>query len=574
MKSTKKRVLESLLLLIIPFSCLASLPVYAQVVSETVLYAADAPVRVGAWSVVTDSTAAGGTRLANPDAGLPKITTPLANPVDYFEMTFYAEAGIPYHLWLRGKAESNHYNNDSVYVQFSGSLNTSRVPSYRIGTTAAAVVILEDCTACGLSGWGWQDNGYNGLGPLIYFAQTGTQTVRIQAREDGLSIDQIVLSKSAYLNSSPGSLKDDSVVLYRGTIPPPPNQSPTVRISASAISGIAPLSVKFTPTASDPDGQIAAYNWSFGNGQTSTAAAPTVVYQSSGVFTAQLKVTDNDGASASASLSITVQPLQSGSSSTTIKVLSWNTAKGLGTDNINNLSRTADWIVRLKPDVALLCEVLRTSSSDQPQLLANLLRQKTGVTWYYKFFPKDSSSVEGNLILSKYTLQSTSGKYLSYQRSIAQARILVAGRTINVFATHLDNTSNAYREAQVSQLLSWTASFSGLRIIGGDFNAGPDQVSSQRMMASYVHSWEKARANGTATAYPDNPVSFSTRTRRGMIDYVFYSPNQTYLTLKGAQVPDSRDLSKTNVAVKLGTLDDKGVRPSDHNHVLATFTVQ
>ncbi|MEJ7617090.1 MAG: PKD domain-containing protein, partial [Pyrinomonadaceae bacterium] len=249
----------------------------------------------------------------------------MANPKDYFEMTFYAEAGLPYRLWLRGKAESE-VNNDSVYVQFSGSLAASGQPDIRIGTTAAAVVILEDCYGCGLSGWGWQDNGYEGLGPLIFFSQTGTQTVRIQSREDGLSVDQILLSKSAYLNSSPGSLKDDSIILYRSGAPLP-NKLPTLSISASSTSGIAPMSVSFTSRASDSDGQIVAYDWSFGNGQTSTASAPKVTYSASGVFTARLKVTDSGGATASASLSITVQPAQSGGS-TTLKVLSWNIEKG------------------------------------------------------------------------------------------------------------------------------------------------------------------------------------------------------------------------------------------------------
>ncbi|HET8781995.1 MAG TPA: hypothetical protein VFM63_06235, partial [Pyrinomonadaceae bacterium] len=64
-----------------------------------------------------------------------------------------------------------------------------------------------------------------------------------------------------------------------------------------------------------------------------------------------------------------------------------------------------------------------------------------------------------------------------------------------------------------------------------------------------------------------------TRTRRGRIDYVFYSTGSN-LALQGMQVPDTRNLSQTNVSVILGTLDDKGVRPSDHNPVIATFSIQ
>jgi hypothetical protein len=39
--------------------------------------------------------------------------------------------------------------------------------------------------------------------------------VRIQTREDGLAIDQIVLSPSRYLTKSPGSLKNDTTIVTR-----------------------------------------------------------------------------------------------------------------------------------------------------------------------------------------------------------------------------------------------------------------------------------------------------------------------------------------------------------------------
>ena len=163
---------------------------------EVVLYASQAPVKVGNWSAVADSSAAGGARLANPDAGASKLVTPLANPSSYAEFTFSAIAGIPYRIWVRGKAQDNSPYNDSIFVQFSGSLNTSGSAQYRIGTTSAAEINLEDCMGCGIQGWGWQDNGWGIgiLGPAIFFQSTGTQTLRIQTREDGFSIDQIVVS--------------------------------------------------------------------------------------------------------------------------------------------------------------------------------------------------------------------------------------------------------------------------------------------------------------------------------------------------------------------------------------------
>jgi hypothetical protein len=184
---------------------------------EVTLYAGEATTRVGNWTIVSDAAAAGGRRIHNPNAGAAKITTAAANPASYFEMTFNAEAGRPYRLWIRAMAQSNAWANDSVHVQFSGSVNQSGTPVYRIGTTGSAEFNLESCSGCGLSNWGWEDNGWGSgvLGPPVYFATTGTQRIRIQPREDGISIDQIVLSPARYLSVPPGPTKNDATIVAR-----------------------------------------------------------------------------------------------------------------------------------------------------------------------------------------------------------------------------------------------------------------------------------------------------------------------------------------------------------------------
>ena len=182
---------------------------------DIVLYARRATAFAGTWQVVNDATAAGGARVGQPDGGAPKVLSALASPVSYFEVPFTPAAGRAYHLWIRGKAQNDSWSNDSVYVQFSGSIGLDGAATYRIGTTSAARVNLEDDVNAGVSGWGWQDNGWgvNILGPLIYFATTGTQTIRVQVREDGYQFDQIVLSSKQYLTSAPGALKNDTTVL-------------------------------------------------------------------------------------------------------------------------------------------------------------------------------------------------------------------------------------------------------------------------------------------------------------------------------------------------------------------------
>jgi regulation of enolase protein 1 (concanavalin A-like superfamily) len=204
---------------------------------DILLYAQDGQITGSKWTIVSDATAAGGKRLWNANKGAAKVTTAVTNPIDYVELTFDAVAGQPYHLWMRGRAEGNTYPNDSVFVQFSGSVTAGGTATYRIGTTSAAEYNLEDCSGCGLSGWGWQDNGWGvGVnGPAIYFATTGTQRLRIQNREDGLSLDQILLSPQRYLNTSPGALKNDGTIYAAtqgpssegGPPPPPPPSLPS-----------------------------------------------------------------------------------------------------------------------------------------------------------------------------------------------------------------------------------------------------------------------------------------------------------------------------------------------------------
>ena len=199
---------------------------------DAVLYAYKAPVKVGNWSVVADTSAAGGARLSNPNAGAATVpSSATAAPTDYFDMTFVAEAGVPYRLWIRGKATSNSFSNDSAWVQFSDSINNAGSPLYQIGTTSAANVTIEDAPSAGLSSWGWNDNSASApaaLGQQIFFATSGEHTVRVQVREDGLSIDQIVLSRDLFLSTSPGLTKDDGTILVEsrggtsGEPPPPP----------------------------------------------------------------------------------------------------------------------------------------------------------------------------------------------------------------------------------------------------------------------------------------------------------------------------------------------------------------
>jgi len=53
---------------------------------------------------------------------------------------------VPYRLWLRGRADRDYWGNDSVFAQFDRSVTANGTAQFRIGTTGAAEINLEDCS--------------------------------------------------------------------------------------------------------------------------------------------------------------------------------------------------------------------------------------------------------------------------------------------------------------------------------------------------------------------------------------------------------------------------------------------
>lgn len=280
--------------------------------TDVVLYARDAVTVAGNWQFVADQTAAAGTRIWEPDAGVPKLAGASASPANYFDLTFDAQAGVPYHLWLRMRADNDSFQNDSVFVQFSDSVDASSNPLWQIGTTSATVVSLEDCSGCGEQGWGWNDNGYGVAGTPVTFATSGAHTIRIQQREDGVSIDQIVLSSATWANTPPGSNKNDTTILSETAVTM--NVPPTVTITRPFQGDTYPgptANVTVTGIASDSDGSIAKVDI-YVNGQlqeTTNQASFSGTWDGlgAGQYTFVAIATDNQGASTTSSpVTITV----------------------------------------------------------------------------------------------------------------------------------------------------------------------------------------------------------------------------------------------------------------------------
>jgi endonuclease/exonuclease/phosphatase family metal-dependent hydrolase len=351
-------------------------------------------------------------------------------------------------------------------------------------------------------------------------------------------------------------------------------QTPQVSIAASTLSGNAALPVNFSANASSGNGSIVSYSWNFGDGHSSSLQSPSNTYQSAGQYTAVVNVIDNAGVTASASIGISVSNQPAPPTGSTIKWLTWNTQFTQGTDNVRSLDRIATYITKYAPDVVSLCEFEKIGNSgvNQVDQIVALLQQKTGITYSASFQTKYPGGNEGNLLLSRFAAVSTNSLFLSANRSVVEMTVIVNGRTVNLFGTHLDDATQANRLVEIAQMQAFMNSFGGNGIVAGDLNASPDQTEIQTMLTWAYSAWGQAVSAGTASAYPDNPVGTMTRTRRGQLDHIFYTHTSPNLTLLSSQIPDLRDLSHTP-AEFIGTTDDLGVRPSDHNMVIATFRV-
>ena len=85
---------------------------------------------------------------------------------------------------------------------------------------------------------------------------------------------------------------------------------PVAAASGTPTSGTVPLTVAFSAAGStDPDGSIVAYDWTFGDGGSASGAQVSHVYTAAGSYSAQLRVTDNSGLSATKAVAITVNPV-------------------------------------------------------------------------------------------------------------------------------------------------------------------------------------------------------------------------------------------------------------------------
>jgi PKD repeat protein len=137
-----------------------------------------------------------------------------------------------------------------------------------------------------------------------FSAGSSAQVWQLTSSNSITHLSDVPVSGQSFTTSVPAQSITLFVVPATGA---PSNQPPVARATATPTSGTAPLSVAFdASTSSDADGSIVSYSWTFGDGGNLTGSIANHTYKAAGSYSAVLTVTDNQGATATTTVAITV----------------------------------------------------------------------------------------------------------------------------------------------------------------------------------------------------------------------------------------------------------------------------
>jgi endonuclease/exonuclease/phosphatase family metal-dependent hydrolase len=233
------------------------------------------------------------------------------------------------------------------------------------------------------------------------------------------------------------------------------------------------------------------------------------------------------GASTDIPVNMTIVPKPAGG---TPVVVTWNI------ENIYSESHARaamDYLTALDPAPEVI--VIQEAYQEHFAAFVDELQRRTGRTWYGAFSTHcppggwngsmcTISSSEGVGIFSTYPIAQSSATFFPFPdcwtsaRTGLRAALDVAGMTLQVFALHLQTGGcSDVMQARYNSMASfkqWASQYSTPQVVGGDFNADPDQiVTPAGMSGNFVDSWAIVGTGRGLTSFTPVPTM--------KLDYLF-----------------------------------------------------
>lgn len=173
-----------------------------------------------------------------------------------------------------------------------GGTSTAPVANFSISNASPLVnssVTFDASASTGdISSYAWTFNGTN--------SQSG-QTVSQTFATAGVYVVKLTVTNTEGTNAS----TERSITVSA------PNQAPTANITPDKTAGDTPITVTFDASgSSDLDGTISQYHWDFDDGSTGTGQSVSHLFSNDGIYNVTLTVTDDDGATDTATVTITL----------------------------------------------------------------------------------------------------------------------------------------------------------------------------------------------------------------------------------------------------------------------------
>ena len=231
------------------------------------------------WIVSTDQAGFSGSSAmkADPNDNTRIRTDPeTTSPEMIFDVDFSTTG--TYYVWHRLYAPDVRANK--TYPGLAGVANDDPIRTQTFGS------------------WIWTNETVDGDASTIEISATGIQTIHVWMGEDGVYLDKVVMSTDAGFVPTGDGPAESPRDGGSG------NQAPVAAFEV--IPGAGEFDFDFDASASSDDGTIESYDWTMGDGTSLNGAFVSHTYGAYGTYTVTLTVTDDEGATGSATQSVTI----------------------------------------------------------------------------------------------------------------------------------------------------------------------------------------------------------------------------------------------------------------------------